>query len=179
MNQLVRLKALFLLRILLIWHVSTILLIVASFVVPMLYESPDADGLFSGDTNLAAWAFTLLIMSPALISELFRASLEGQLLEALAVFCSLLGVIAFMSLIAYTILTIAVFFHPWQQQFQLRFGLLGLNCVGIVSISWLYLSYQSSQSWLLWGFKIFVSAIVLGLLWESVNYTIYRRQLSR
>lgn len=160
MHRLIRLEALFSPRVILIWRIITIFLLVASLIVPLSDSSQDSNAVL-GRANLIILAIFFAVVS----LNVFYGQISSFL------FC-LLVVIGIISFFAYVVLNIAVCFRQRQQQFRIRFWLLGLSCIGIVLLGW------SLQHALLWGFNIVVSAVVSGLLLEYVSYVSYRRRSS-
>jgi len=174
MHQRMRLETVFSSKVLLIWRTVIIFILVASFLVPIFYESPESDGLLSGPVNLLMViiisGFFAVASPPVLLPAAFSDSQIRQIL--FQYFCSvLLGIIP-VSLLGYMGLNIVFYFKPWQWQFRLRFWLLGLACLWVSFFGW---SFRSS---LLWGFKVIICGVVSAVLWEGVNYAIYRRRFN-
>lgn len=175
MHQPSRLEILFPSKALLIWRTVTIILLVASFLVPIFYEAPEADGLLSsGSTNL--WTFlstygvVMVLGIPSLLSEALSQPQKFQALFYLLV--TLFVVIGPISLLGYVGLNIVLYLKRWQQQFRLRFWLLGLACLWSSLFGW----YNRED--LLWGFIALIGGVVSAVLWEGVSYAIYRRRLN-
>ena len=156
------------------WHLTNIFLLVISFMVPIFYEAPEEDGLLSGPNSL--WAFMLsygfaaLLHTPNTVAETLPklGLLRALLFNSYWVFISTGSIF----LLIYIGLKSILCFKRWQWGFQLRFWLLGLSCLWAIVFGW---SSRQNNS-VLWGFKFLVCAIVLAVLWEGVNYILYRHK---
>jgi hypothetical protein len=172
MRQFARLEVLFSSKVLSVWRLTTIFLIVISFVVPLFYEPLDSDGLFIGSTNLATLTFFdvfIVFMVPFAIYDMFHSA-QVQISQALLeTFWMMLNIIGPFSFFAYAMLNIGLLFGQWQQRFMFRFWLLGLSFVWIAF-------FARSYSSLLWGFNVIVCTVVLAALLECVSYIVCRRR---
>lgn len=174
MHQFAQLETIFSKKVLQRWHLVNIFLLVISFIVPIFYEAPEEDGLLEGPNSLLTvicsyGLFTLLDIALS-ISRVFS---EGEGLRALLYyFWSLFINIGSISLLIYTGLKSILCFKQWQERFQLRFWLLGLSCLWATAYGW----DGREGNHVLWGLKLLVCTIVLAVLWECVNYILYRRK---
>ncbi|PSB25304.1 hypothetical protein [Stenomitos frigidus] len=173
MQQSTQLEAVFSKKVLQRWHLVNIFLLGSSFIVPMVYEAPEADGLLEGSNNLLTFIASYGLFTLASIPGIPLMFPEEGLLQALLSYSSVLFInTGSISLLVYTVLKSILCFKRWQWRFQLRFWLLGLSCLWATVFGWL----AWNNSFLLWGFKLLVCALVSAVLWEGINYRLYRRK---